>query len=276
MLNPSRKTDRLGTLSPVPLSEAVSTADVRAVPVDRTHPLHHEPMVEVRDHALAGDPWYFRQDGNNPPYGRRLPGSIGDLLLRRSVVARLRAADDLLRNFDAALLVVDAWRPIALQQALFDHFTAQIGAARPDLSPADLLHQVRAYVSDPSGFDPGDATTWPTHITGAAVDVLLIDRVSGTPIDLGAGFDDMGAVAHSDHFERLLQQGQVVPDDPRLLHRRLLHHAMRSAGFANYPMEFWHFDWGNQMYVANLARAGAGAPDAAWYGWAERAGRRAK
>jgi len=82
----------------------------------------------------------------------------------------------------------------------------------------------------------------------------------------------MSERAASDYYERALETGEVVPDDPRLLHRRLLHWAMCAEGFVNYPPEFWHFGWGNQMYLRNLAAntaaLGGDAPRAAWYGYA--------
>jgi len=252
----------------IPLSEAASTADYRRVPVDRGHPLFDEPLVDLRSRGIACTSWYHRDDGENPPYGVRIAGSIPQLLVRRSLVEPLLAADRVLKPYGVALLVVDAWRPLAVQVALFDFFTRRMAEAAPHLPPHELRTRVRTYVSDPAGFDPDDPRTWPTHSTGAAVDVLLIDRAGGAEIDLGAPFDDMGPAAHSDHFERLLDRGAVRPDDPRLLNRRLLHHAMQEAGFVNYPMEFWHFDRGNQMFVANLARTGTPAPAAAWYGYA--------
>ena len=41
---------------------------------------------------------------------------------------------------------------------------------------------------------------------------------------------------------------------------------MIDEGFVNYPAEYWHFDFGNQMYVLN-ARALGRRYDAAWYGY---------
>jgi D-alanyl-D-alanine dipeptidase len=62
----------------------------------------------------------------------------------------------------------------------------------------------------------------------------------------------------------------MKPDDPRLLNRRLLHRAMTEEGFLNYPLEFWHYDFGDQMYVlhAGLLKL-PDAPKTAWYGYAD-------
>ena len=122
------------------------------------------------------------------------------------------------------------------------------------------------YVSDPNWYRPDDPTTWPTHMTGASVDLTLRSLDDGTLLDMGADFDQMDGLANTHHFELAHGQGRLRADDPRLRNRRLLHHAMASSGFTNYPQEFWHFDFGNQMY--QLVRgANTGRPvEPAWYG----------
>ena len=46
-------------------------------------------------------------------------------------------------------------------------------------------------------------------------------------------------IAHADAFER---EGM---DETVRRNRRLLHHAMRQAGFTHYSAEWWHFDYGD-------------------------------
>jgi D-alanyl-D-alanine dipeptidase len=45
------------------------------------------------------------------------------------------------------------------------------------------------------------------------------------------------------------------PEEPFTTNRRLLFHAMTSAGFTNYLGEWWHFDYGNQRW-ANVSGVG--------------------
>ncbi|KAG0505300.1 MAG: D-alanyl-D-alanine dipeptidase [Candidatus Udaeobacter sp.] len=56
-----------------------------------------------------------------------------------------------------------------------------------------------------------------------------------------------------------------------LRNRRLLYWIMREAGFANYPYEWWHFDWGTQFWITNceVSSDGSARPTSAWYGPAE-------
>jgi D-alanyl-D-alanine dipeptidase len=53
-----------------------------------------------------------------------------------------------------------------------------------------------------------------------------------------------------------------------LYNRRLLHNTMTDAGFVNLPSEWWHFDYGDQLWAwANKkdhAIYGAAQPDFRW------------
>ena len=68
-------------------------------------------------------------------------------------------------------------------------------------------------------------------------------------------------------FERELIAGRIAADDRRLWNRRLIHWAMSAAGFLNDPFVFWHYDWGNQLYIKVRRALFADAPKAAWYGY---------
>jgi D-alanyl-D-alanine dipeptidase len=65
--------------------------------------------------------------------------------------------------------------------------------------------------------------------------------------------------------------GQIGSDDPRLLNRRLLYWTMREAGFTNYPYEYWHYDYGDQMYVLTLRSLGKQDIASAWYSYIDLA-----
>jgi len=252
---------------PVPLLRTpLTTALSRTVPVDLSDPRARERLVDVRELGVRGESFYARADGSNPPYHQPLAGAISGLLLRESVAGRVAEADRGLRRHGFALFVLDGYRPIATQQALWDFFWMQIGRDEPGLSEPDRTARVATFVSDPRAFRADDPRTWTLHCTGGAVDTLLCGR-DGAPLDMGAAFDDATPASATDHFERLLENGRITPDDPRLAHRRIHYWAMREAGLTNYPHEYWHFDWGNQMHV--LALAAEKVPDrphAAWYG----------
>ncbi len=254
--------------APIPISMAAMDAGgYGAVPVDTGHPLFAEPLADPRDHGVAGENWYSRTDGGNAPYGRAIAGEWRGIWCRKSVAEKLAKVNAQLRKSGFELFVMDALRPIERQFALWDFFHEKARRDMPGASAAELHAHVLQFVSDPTRFNLTDPTSWPTHTTGGAVDVSLRSLQTGELADMGAGFDEMSARSASDHYERELAAGRIGADDARLVRRRLLHGAMSAEGFVNYPPEFWHFDWGTQMYVRNLQAQGGDAPSAAWYGY---------
>ncbi|MEM1361987.1 MAG: M15 family metallopeptidase [Pseudomonadota bacterium] len=258
----------LSDLPPLPLIEEPPTASgYGRVPIDQNDPRGSEPLVDLLAFGLAGEPYYARTDGDNAPYNTALSGAIPYLLARRSVAESLLAVDTWLAPYGVALFLWDAYRPPAVQQGLWDFHAAERRRSEPEIAEDDLDAELRRYISDPHRFDPKDATTWPAHSTGGAVDLTLFDPSDGTLLPMGADFDEMGAASHSDFFECATLRGDVPKSDPRLLNRRLLFAAMGTQGFVNYPHEFWHFDLGTQMGSWNRAHLENTAPKPAFYGY---------
>jgi D-alanyl-D-alanine dipeptidase len=70
------------------------------------------------------------------------------------------------------------------------------------------------------------------HNLGVAVDLTLVDLVTGTELDMGTPFDTFTEAAHTANAE-----GRV------LRYRQILVKAMESEGFQNYENEWWHFSY---------------------------------
>jgi D-alanyl-D-alanine dipeptidase len=249
------------------ITDALDAGGYADVPLDTGHERSGEPLVPLPRHDIAGENYYARTDGENPPYFRPIDGHIAGLWARQSVAEKLARVNLALQPWGLRLFVWDAYRPVSCQAGLWAFAWEQARREAPEADAATIHARVLEFVSDPSGFDPDDPATAPTHATGGAVDLTLQHLGNGALAEMGAGFDEMSPRAASDYYENALKRGEIAPDDTRLLHRRLLHAAMRGEGFVNYPPEFWHFDWGTQMYVRNLAALGGDAPGAAWYGY---------
>jgi D-alanyl-D-alanine dipeptidase len=237
------------------------------VPFDRADPRWQEPLVDLAKNGLVTQAWYARTDGGNAPYHRRIDGAVETVAARASVAAMLKQADEAVSTRGLRLKIVDAYRSVETQRGLWSFFWDLIGRERPELPPAEREALVKTFVSDPRRFDPEDETSWPLHSTGGSVDLLLVDAETGAMLDHGAGFDEAHERSFTDHYERLLADGSIAADDPRLLARRILVNAMTGAGFTNYAWEYWHFDYGTQLHVWTLRENGKGpTPRAAWYG----------
>jgi D-alanyl-D-alanine dipeptidase len=252
---------------PVPIFETILNAGrYREVAIDQTSAFHSERLVDLKEYGIAGVSFYHVSDGSNPPYRVQLNGSIPQLLARKTVAEMLARVNLNLATWELELFVWDAYRPLTTQVGIWSFFEHQVRSADPSKSEDAVYSEVIKYVSDPRKFNSEDSRTWPTHLTGASVDLTIRHKQDLHLLDLGAEFDQMDEASHTSFFERQLKNGAIQSDDVRLHNRRLLNHVMTEHGFTNYPLEYWHFDWGNQMhqFVKSVISGDLAAP--AFYG----------
>lgn len=128
--------------------------------------------------------------------------------LRCPVAMALQQVQQDLAGEGLGLKVWDAYRPLAVQQRMWD-----------------AIRDPR-YVSDP-------AVNAGRHTRGTAVDVTLIDR-RGRELPMPTDFDDFSQAAHQD-----------APgiSTERAANAALLRRAMERRGFVSFATEWWHFDW---------------------------------
>lgn len=192
-----------------------------------------EPLVSLPQYSprLLVYPYYHAQKWH---------GSLPDCPVRESVAQLLaRAADHLPPGF--RLVILDGWRPLSVQQALFDQVKQSL-LEQNWTDGAALEEELCRYVAKPSA----DPYRPPRHLTGGAVD-LTIAGPDGW-LDMGTSFDDFSERARTRFFEEV----RMNDEDTRQIrdNRRLLYHVMTDAGFTNYPEEWWHYDYGNQAWAA--------------------------
>jgi D-alanyl-D-alanine dipeptidase len=87
-------------------------------------------------------------------------------------------------------------------------------------------------VGRPELVDSGYIARRSRHNMGVAVDLTLVDLVTGTEVPMGTEFDAFTQAAHTANAE-----GRVAP------YRQILVRAMESEGFTNYEQEWWHFSY---------------------------------
>ena len=78
------------------------------------------------------------------------------------------------------------------------------------------------------------------HQTGGAVDLSLCDK-DGKELDMGTQYREHN-IKTATHSKSL--------SDQQHNNRRILLKALQSAGFVNYPAEWWHFCYGDKMWAA--------------------------
>jgi zinc D-Ala-D-Ala dipeptidase len=144
--------------------------------------------------------------------GARLPGyEAPRALLRREVAAALGRVQARLRTGGLGLRIFDAYRPVRATLAMVD-WAEGTG------------HRVL--------LDSGYIARRSRHNLGVAVDLTLVDLVTGTEVPMGTAFDSFTAAAHTSNAT-----GRV------LRYRQILVRTMESEGFSNYDQEWWHFSY---------------------------------
>lgn len=163
-------------------------------------------------------------------------GALTTCYLRADVITRLQHAAAHIAASGLQLVILDGWRPPAVQQALYLDIFEQVRRDHPHDNEATLHRRTREFVSPPSE-DPQRPSP---HLTGGSVDVTLCDP-GGRLLDMGSAFDEPTPRSYSDAYEH--------QDTPIRARRRLLYQAMTGAGFTHLPAEWWHFDYGNQNWA---------------------------
>ena len=196
------------------------------------------PLVDVRGAGLRLD---HRQADPAGAWG----------LVRRGLLARLEEAQAMLPA-GLALLVVEGYRPAALQQAYFAEYLAAQRQLHPDWGEAAVRRAASRYIAPPEVAP---------HVAGAAVDVTLC-TVEGEELDLGTPVN--ATPEDSDGGCYTAAPGRSVA---ARANRTVLGGALGAVGLVNYPTEWWHWSFGDRYWAvvtdapaACYGRVDGGAP----------------
>ena len=141
-----------------------------------------------------------------------LPGyGVNKAWLRKEVVLALQKVQYSLELQGLGLLIYDAYRPQRATKAMM------AWAKRTD--NWDLIKQ-------------GYIATRSRHNHGIAVDVTLVERNTGIPLDMGTEWDSFNTDSHTQNAT-----------GTALSNRMLLKKEMQKQGFTNYSKEWWHYSY---------------------------------
>ncbi|WP_097274031.1 M15 family metallopeptidase [Streptomyces sp. TLI_55] len=160
--------------------------------------------------------------------------------LRADVLRRLLLAQEALPP-GVRLLMVEGFRPPALQRRYFEEYAAALRLAHPDVGPDRIRELASAYISPPEVAP---------HVSGGAVDLTLCTD-DGVELPLGTEVN-----ATPEESAGGCRTGALNIDAEARAHRAALGRAMTAAGFVNYPTEWWHWSYGDR-YWALLTEAPA-------------------
>ena len=77
------------------------------------------------------------------------------------------------------------------------------------------------------------------HNYGAAVDITICNN-NKTPLDMGAGYDEIRKIAYPSLEKDFLKSGELTLE--HIANRQLLRKVMQQQNFRNIATEWWHFN----------------------------------
>ena len=182
--------------------------------------LREYPVLTTTDHPRAKSPAKTR------------------LHCRGSVAERLVVADRPLPD-GIRLVVLECHRPLELQQRYWETDLAILRKRHSDWSEERLLRENAKFVAPPWSVPP--------HSTGGAVDLVLVDE-EVRELDMGSALNEEGLLMRTD--------AAGISSEAKA-NRRMLLGAMISAGFVNYPHEWWHFSYGDRYWAYTTGKSAA-------------------
>lgn len=196
---------------------SLSDPRVAALPVRECD----EPLVDLRDTPA------IRLDG-------RLADGLGAYAhVRLSVADRLIAAQCRLPR-GLRLLVVEGFRPRAVQERYFASIASRLALTNPDWPIDRVRAEAATYVSPPRVAP---------HVTGGAVDLTLC-TVDGEELPMGSEVNATPPEYGTECFT-----ASTLIDAEARANRRTLIDAMSTTGFVNYPSEWWHWSYGDRYWA---------------------------
>jgi D-alanyl-D-alanine dipeptidase len=179
-----------------------------------------EPMVELSNHAE------IVLDGR-----KKRPN---DFRVRETIFAKLVEAHKQLPS-GMKFLVVESFRPLSLQKQYFDGYSDELKKLHPEWDKERIYAEASKYVAPPE--------ITPPHSTGGAIDLTLCDD-KGKEIDMGTRLNADPEESKNACFT----MAENISDEAKA-DRKILIDAMTSAGFINYPTEWWHWSYGDRYWA---------------------------
>ncbi len=152
---------------------------------------------------------------------RKLYDTLKKPFIQIAIARKLAKCQEYLAsiNADYHLLIYDALRPLSVQWEMWNA-----------LDTIPVIDRVK-FVSNPANGS--------VHNYGAAVDITICTS-NKTPLDMGAGYDDIRKIAYPSLEKYFLKSGELTLE--HIANRQLLRNVMQQQNFRNIPTEWWHYN----------------------------------
>jgi zinc D-Ala-D-Ala dipeptidase len=189
-----------------------------------------EALVDLSDYDFVIDPKYYKQGLSNDP----------NLYLRKGVAEKLESIQANMNGYK--FKIWDAYRSRDVQENIYKKFRKQLKTENPFWNDERLKLETGKFVSPPH-----EAGRIPPHVTGGAVDLTLVGK-NGKELNMGTKFDHFGEESKWDYFEK--NSGNKQARD----NRKRLRDLLIDEGFRKDLDEWWHFDFGNQIWALDTKK----------------------
>lgn len=240
--------------TPIPKQKTENWEKVRQIEINECN----EKLVPVNlyPEKIINHPEYFIQG---------IKHSLPVCYVRENVYEKLILASSLLPP-NYKLVILDAFRPVEVQETLFNKYKDKLKLENPNLSDKELTELTLKFVALPS-FDEKKPSP---HNTGGSVDLTICDD-KGRFLRMGTDYDDMSDLAITRFYEEKVEKQEKLSkqEEEFLINRRILYHLMNYVGFTNFSNEWWHYDFGNQLWAyhkeESFAIYGRSKPSFFWW-----------
>lgn len=149
---------------------------------------------------------------------------------RKGMIERLTTAARIVSEQGYRLHIFQTYRSPQEQAEKRTKLYEETKAQYPDYPEDKILRMLNVGVAGVGG----------GHQTGGAVDLSLCDK-DGKEIDMGTQYREFNPKTPTRYKGLNCEQQR---------NRVILLKAMQSAGFVNYPAEWWHYSYGDRMWAA--------------------------
>jgi D-alanyl-D-alanine dipeptidase len=196
--------------------------------------LMSDPKITMMDVDEHGDPLVDVHDIPGVLVDERLADPLSAYArLRQGVAERVARAQERLPA-GLRLLIVEGYRPLALQVRYFDEYVKELRDDNPDW-PEDHVYVQASRSLSPPEIGP--------HVCGAAVDLTLCTG-DGRELRMGTEVN-----ASPEESEGACYTASRAISAAARENRRILCDALTAAGLVNYPTEWWHWSYGDRYWA---------------------------
>ena len=165
--------------------------------------------------------------------GERIDGYDAPVAyLTKEAATALVKVNENLKKQGYRIKIYDAFRP----QTAVNHFKRW----ESDLEAIEMKPYFYPDKEKVELFEKGYVAKKSSHSRGSAVDLTIVDMMTGREVDMGCGFDFFGELSDSDRIEGLTAE--------QIKNRATLSKAMIDNGFKPHPREWWHFTLKDEPY----------------------------